>query len=146
MLLPFSPHTYFYYFDGNFALYQQQFYFLLFPQADCIIMTEGSVDEAGLWENIDCNHNKSYICQMDSSKFYFSSFFFLSFSFFKSFTEQSNLYDSEKLTSPTLQTSTPKSGAWHVDTEDKIHLLNHNKNAQTRFLEGLCLQNAYFLY
>lgn len=76
MLLPFSPHTYFYYFDGNFAVYQQQFYFLLFPQADCVIMTERSVDKAGLWENTECEHNKSYICQMDSGKFHFSLFFF----------------------------------------------------------------------
>uniref|UniRef100_A0A8C0UYV8 Macrophage mannose receptor 1-like n=1 Tax=Cyanistes caeruleus TaxID=156563 RepID=A0A8C0UYV8_CYACU len=33
---------------------------------DCISMTKRSVDNAGLWENTDCQHKKSYICQMDS--------------------------------------------------------------------------------
>ncbi|XP_015472732.1 macrophage mannose receptor 1-like [Parus major] len=35
-------------------------------QTDCISMTKRSVDNAGLWENTDCQHKKSYICQMDS--------------------------------------------------------------------------------
>ncbi|XP_030827447.1 LOW QUALITY PROTEIN: macrophage mannose receptor 1-like [Camarhynchus parvulus] len=35
-------------------------------ETDCIAMTRRSVDDAGLWENTDCQHNKSYICQMDS--------------------------------------------------------------------------------
>nr|XP_014124972.1 macrophage mannose receptor 1 [Zonotrichia albicollis] len=35
-------------------------------ETDCIAMTRRSVDGAGLWENTDCQHNKSYICQMDS--------------------------------------------------------------------------------
>uniref|UniRef100_A0A8B9RWH5 Macrophage mannose receptor 1 n=1 Tax=Accipiter nisus TaxID=211598 RepID=A0A8B9RWH5_9AVES len=35
-------------------------------QTDCIAMTKRSVDEAGYWENTDCQHKKSYICQMDS--------------------------------------------------------------------------------
>ncbi|PKU28705.1 macrophage mannose receptor 1-like [Limosa lapponica baueri] len=41
-------------------------------QTDCIAMMKRSADEAAYWENTDCQHNKSYICQMDSSKFYFS--------------------------------------------------------------------------
>ncbi|XP_017584697.1 PREDICTED: macrophage mannose receptor 1 isoform X1 [Corvus brachyrhynchos] len=35
-------------------------------QTDCIEMTKRSVDDAGLWQNTDCQHKKSYICQMDS--------------------------------------------------------------------------------
>lgn len=38
-------------------------------------MTKRSVNEARRWENTDCQDNKSYVCQMDSSKFYFSSSF-----------------------------------------------------------------------
>lgn len=38
-------------------------------------MTKRSVNEARRWENTDCQHNKSYVCQMDSSKFYFSPSF-----------------------------------------------------------------------
>ncbi|XP_018764911.2 macrophage mannose receptor 1-like [Serinus canaria] len=35
-------------------------------ETDCIAMTRRSADDAGLWANTDCQHNKSYICQMDS--------------------------------------------------------------------------------
>ncbi|XP_072781570.1 macrophage mannose receptor 1 isoform X2 [Taeniopygia guttata] len=35
-------------------------------ETDCITMTKRSVDDAGLWENTDCQHKKSYICQMES--------------------------------------------------------------------------------
>ncbi|GAB0184746.1 macrophage mannose receptor 1-like [Grus japonensis] len=36
-------------------------------QTDCIAMTKRSLDEAGFWENTDCQHKKSYICQTDSN-------------------------------------------------------------------------------
>uniref|UniRef100_U3JY95 C-type lectin domain-containing protein n=1 Tax=Ficedula albicollis TaxID=59894 RepID=U3JY95_FICAL len=37
-----------------------------FTVTDCITMTKGSAYHGGLWENTDCQHKKSYICQMDS--------------------------------------------------------------------------------
>ncbi|XP_074013155.1 macrophage mannose receptor 1-like [Numenius arquata] len=42
-------------------------------QTDCIAMMKRSADEAGYWENTDCQHNKSYICQMDSKPELFHS-------------------------------------------------------------------------
>ncbi|XP_031470281.1 macrophage mannose receptor 1-like [Phasianus colchicus] len=42
-------------------------------KTDCIAMTIRSVNEAGKWENTDCHHNKSYICQMDSKPELFHS-------------------------------------------------------------------------
>ncbi|XP_035172821.1 macrophage mannose receptor 1-like isoform X2 [Oxyura jamaicensis] len=35
-------------------------------QTDCIAMIKRSVNEARRWANTDCQHNKSYVCQMDS--------------------------------------------------------------------------------
>lgn len=60
------------------------------------------------------------------------SFIFHLFFDCKTFTEQSDHYNSEKMTSPALQTSTLKSAPWHIDTlKNRIHLLNHKKNVQT---------------
>ncbi|XP_065587419.1 macrophage mannose receptor 1-like [Cyrtonyx montezumae] len=42
-------------------------------QPDCIAMMIRSVNEAGNWENTDCHHNRSYICQMDSKPELFHS-------------------------------------------------------------------------
>nr|XP_009671983.1 PREDICTED: LOW QUALITY PROTEIN: macrophage mannose receptor 1-like [Struthio camelus australis] len=42
-------------------------------QTDCIAMMKRSVLEAGYWGNTDCQHNKSYICQMDSKPELFHS-------------------------------------------------------------------------
>uniref|UniRef100_A0A8C5T8B6 C-type lectin domain-containing protein n=1 Tax=Malurus cyaneus samueli TaxID=2593467 RepID=A0A8C5T8B6_9PASS len=44
-----------------------------YHRTDCIAMTERSVDEAGLWEETDCQHKKSYLCQMDSKPELFHS-------------------------------------------------------------------------
>uniref|UniRef100_A0A803V281 MRC1 protein n=1 Tax=Ficedula albicollis TaxID=59894 RepID=A0A803V281_FICAL len=37
---------------------------------DCITMTKGSAYHGGLWENTDCQHKKSYICQMDKPELF----------------------------------------------------------------------------
>ncbi|XP_066847759.1 macrophage mannose receptor 1-like isoform X2 [Anser cygnoides] len=42
-------------------------------QTDCIAMTRRSVNEARRWENTDCQHKKSYVCQMDSKPELFHS-------------------------------------------------------------------------
>ncbi|KAM8810847.1 macrophage mannose receptor 1-like [Eudromia elegans] len=42
-------------------------------ETDCIAMMKGSDDEAGSWGNTGCQHNKSYICQMDSKSELFHS-------------------------------------------------------------------------
>lgn len=55
---------------------------------------------------------KAIFARWTAVSFIFHFFFFCC----KTFTEQCNLFNSEKLTSPTLQTSTLKSGAWHADT------------------------------